>query len=241
MMKVGMSLDSNEVLAKLMAQPAPFSWPKLKKAFVSKKTGVTEADLRSALEEAAIFAWPRNSYWYVDPTAQLHADILEQCTKRALKKTEIKVKGRGPKDISAALEGLVNERKLLKYPAISGTSVLLVTAGTPEAYWEYVREVVTAKLKKAGIEEAGLEEKIWDVLPKLEPEMNVPVSTSRVRRALGEVDKKRFDEAALKLREQRRVYLSQHDHPLGLSEDERDWLIDGKDGRYYVAITRRGE
>jgi len=101
--------------------------------------------------------------------------------------------------------------------------------------------VVAAKLKKAGIEEAGLEEKIWEILPSLEPELNVPVSTARVRRALRQVDKNRFDEAALRLRQQRRVYLSQHDHPLALNEEDRDLLIDGKDGRYYVAISRRGE
>jgi hypothetical protein len=104
-----------------------------------------------------------------------------------------------------------------------------------------VRETIAEKLKEAGIEEAGLEEKIWEILPTLEPEKDVPVSTSRLRRALGltQVDKKRFDEAALRLREQRKIYLSQHDHPLGLSAEDRDLLIDGKDGRYYVAIARR--
>jgi hypothetical protein len=56
---------------------------------------------------------------------------------------------------------------------------------------------------------------------------------------LTEVDKHRFDEAVIKMREQRRIHLTQHDHPLGLSAEERELLIDGKDGRYYVAITRR--
>jgi hypothetical protein len=35
--------------------------------------------------------------------------------------------------------------------------------------------------------------------------------------------------------------LSQHDHPQALSEEDRDLLIDGKDGRYYVAVSRRAE
>jgi hypothetical protein len=236
-----MGIDSKDVLVKLQAEPAPLSWAKLKKAFVNKKLGVTEADLRSALNGEGIHAWPKASYWHVDPAAQLNAGILAQCAKKALKKTEIKVKGRGPKDVSAAIDHLITERKLLKYPALAGTSSLLVAEGSPEAYWEYVRDVVAAKLKKAGIEESGLEEKIWQILPTLEPDPTVPVSTARVRRALGAVDKKRFDEAALKLREQRRVYLSQHDHPMGLNEVDRDLLIDGKDGRYYVAINRRGE
>jgi len=236
-----MSLDSKDVLAKLQTEPAPLSFAKLKKTYVNKKTRLTEEDLRSALAGAGIHVWPKNSYWHVDPAAQLNGDILEQCAKKALKKTEIKVKGRGPKDVGAAIDHLLQERRLLKYPALAGTSSLLVAAGAPDAYWEYVRDVVAAKLKKAGIEEAGLEEKIWEILPSLEPELNVPVSTARVRRALGQVDKNRFDEAALRLRQQRRVYLSQHDHPLALNEEDRDLLIDGKDGRYYVAISRRGE
>jgi hypothetical protein len=236
-----MSIHSKDVLVKLQGEPTPLSWPKLKKAFVNKKLGVTEADLRDALAAEGIHLWPKNSYWHVDPAAQLNADVLAQCAKKALKKIEIKVKGRSPKDVSSAIDHLVQEKKLLKYPALAGASVLLVAAGSPEAYWEYVHEIVAAKLKKAGIEESGLEEKIWEILPTLEPEPSVPVSTARVRRALGNIDKKRFDEAALKLREQRRVYLSQHDHPMGLSEADRDLLIEGKDGRYYVAINRRGE
>ena len=237
-----MSIDSNELLARLQAEPAPVSLAKLKKAYkITKKSALTEADLRQALTADGIYAWPKNSYWHVDPAAQLRSEILTLCGRKALKKAEIKVKGRAPKEVGAAVDGLVEERKLLKYPALAGASSLLVAAGAPEAYWEYVREVVNAKLKKAGIEEEGLEEKIFSVLPTLEPEWNVPISTARVRRALGAVDKKRFDEAALKLREDRRVYLSLHDHPMGLSAEDRDLLIDGKDGRFYVAISRRGE
>lgn len=237
-----MSIDSKELIAKLQAEPAPVSWAKLKKLYkVTKKSAITEADLRQALTAEGIYAWPKNSYWHTDPAMQMRSEILAQCTRKALKKTEIKVKGHTSKALGAAVDRLVDERKLLKYPALAGTSVLLVAAGAPEAYWEYVREIVNAKLKKAGIEEEGLEAKILAILPTLEPEMNVPISTARVRRALGAVDKKRFDEAALKLREERRVYLSLHDHPLGLSAEDRDLLVDGKDGRYYVAISLRGE
>ncbi len=237
-----MSIDSKELLTKLQSEPAPVSWAKLKKAYhVTTKSAVTEADLRHALATDGIHTWPKNSYWHIDPAAQLRDEILAQCTKKALKKAEIKVKGRGPKDVAGAIEDLIVARKLLKYPALAGASALFVAAGVPDAYWEYVRDVVNAKLKKAGIEEEALDEKILAILPTLEPEMNVPISTPRVRRALGAVDKKRFDEAALKLRDDRRVYLSLHDHPMGLSTEDRDLLIDGKDGRFYVAISRRGE
>ena len=238
-------LDPTDLSAKLKTEPAPLSFAKLKKAYgITKKT---EPALRAALDSAlaahSIFAWPKNSYWHTDPATHLQNQILMQCAAKARKASEIKAP---KKDLAAALKQLVAEKKLLEYPALAGTSKLLVPAASPKAYWTYVESFVTEKLKKAGIVEANppegnLQEKIWEILPKLEPEKDVPVSTARVRRALGltENHKAQFDEAALKLREQRRVYLSQHDHPLGLSPEERDWLIDGKDGRYYVAITRR--
>jgi hypothetical protein len=240
-----MPLDSAQLLASLRTEPAPVTFAKLKKAHVNKKAGIVEADLRAALDSALsssdIFAWPKNRYWYIDPAAQLQTGILSQCAITARKKTEIKVKGRTPKEVSASLEQLLADRKLLKYPALAGSSILFVSAGSSrEAYWAYVQAFVAQKLKKAGIEEPNLEEKIWDILPKLEPQKDVPVSTARVRRALGltKEDKTQFDAAALRLRDLRRVYLSQHDHPLALSSEDRDWLIDGKDGSYYVAITR---
>jgi hypothetical protein len=240
-----MTLDPAQLRAYLGAEPAPVTFAKLKKAHVNKKAGILEAHLRAVLDAAVgrgeIFAWPKNRYWHIDPALELQGEILKQCATKACKKAEIKVKGRTPKDAGAAIERLLAERKLLKYPALAGSAGLFVTAGSPQAYWAYVQAFVAEKLKKAGIEEVSLEEKIWEILPKLEPEKDVPVSTARVRRALGltEADKKQFDEAALSLRELRRIYLSQHDHPLGLSAEDRDWLIDGKDGRYYVAITRR--
>jgi hypothetical protein len=240
-----MTIDSAALVAGLRTEPAPVSFAKLKKAHVNKKAGALEAHLRAAIEAAlgsgVIFAWPKNSFWHIDPEARLQSEILSRCATKASKKSEIKVAGRSGKDVSRSIERLAAEKKLLPYPALAGTSVLLVSADSPQAYWAYVQTFVADKLKKAGIEEVGLEDKIWDILPQLEPEKNVPVSTARVRGALGlaEADKKRFDEAVLKMREQRRVYLSQHDHPQGLSSSERDGLVDGRDGRYYVAITRR--
>lgn len=234
-----MKLDSQELLAKLRSEPAPVSWAKLKKSFAGKKSGVTEEELHEVLTAGnGIYAWPKKSYWHIDPERRLEGEILAECGKKAVALTS--VKGANKK---MAVERLAAAGKLVKYPAVEGKKSVFLTAGSDatDAYWAYVRETVAAKLKKAGIEEAGLEEKIWEILPKLEPEVNVPVSTARVRRALGlsESDKARFDEAALKLREQRRIYLSQHDHPMGVSAEERELLIDGKDGRHYVAISRR--
>ena len=238
-----MTLDTAQLLVKLGTEPAPVTFAKLKKAHVNKKAGILEGHLLTVLDAAVgsgeIFAWPKNRYWHVDPEAQLQAGILKQCATKACKKTEIKVKGRSPKDVAAVMERLLAERKLLKYPALAGSSGLFVTAGSPQAYWAYVQAFVAEKLKKAGIEEANLEEDIWGHLTKLEPDNDAPVSAARLRKAASVSDKRRFDEVVLKLREQRRIHLSPHDDPQGLSAQDRAELIDGKDGRYYVAITRR--
>jgi hypothetical protein len=244
-----MKLESSELAAKLRSEPAPLSFAKLRKAFVNKKAGIAEADLHAALDAAitaaAIFAWPKNSYWHIDPATQLQSEILTQCAVKARKKTEIKVKGRTPKDVTAAIDRLLATRNLLQYPALAGTSVLFVSSGSPQSYWAYVKSFVAEKLKKAGIQEpalevqSALEEKLWEHLVKLEPDKNVPVSVVRLRNAVSPAAKTQFDEAALQLREQRRVHLSQHDDPHGISAEDKESLIDGKDGRYYVAISRR--
>jgi len=236
-----MTVDSKEVLARLQTEPGPVTFAKLKKAFAGKKSGVSEEALREALAGEGIFAWskPKNSYWHIDPEAQAEDELLAACRKKAM--LPANVKGASKKK---TLERMVAAGRIVLYPAVEGKKKVLVAAASGhDAYWAYVRETVAEKLKKAGIAEDGLEEKIWEILPKLEPEKDVPVSVARVRRSLGlsEADKKRFDEAALHLREQRKIYLSLHDHPLGLSAEERDMLIDGRDGRYYVAITRREE
>ncbi len=238
-----MPLDSAQLLASLRTEPAPVTFAKLKKAHVNKKAGIFEAELRAALDAASsrgeIFSWPKNRYWHVDPEAQLQSEILSRCAITARKKTEIKVRGRTPKEVAGAIERLLADGELLKYPALAGSSILFVSAGSPQAYWAYVQAFVAEKLKKAGIEEANLEEKIWDHLLKLEPENDAPISAARLRNASSIADKRRFDDAVLKLREQRRIHLSRHDDPHSLTTEDRENLIDGKDGSYYVAITRR--
>jgi hypothetical protein len=233
-----MQVDFKDVLAKLQAAPGPVTFTKLKKDLGVKKKG--EQELRAALASEGIFAWakPKDSYWHSDPAVWLSAEILSQCGRKALKKAEIKVKGRTGKDVSAAVAELVADKKLIKYPALAGAVPLWVAAAAPRAYWAYVEEFVAAKLKKAGIEEVSLEEKICQELLTLEPDKDVPVSVVNVRNRLA-ADKNLFDAAALKLREQRRIHLSLHDDPYSISAEDRESLIDGKDGRYYVAITRR--
>ena len=64
-----------------------------------------------------------------------------------------------------------------------------------------------------------------------------PVSVRELRTSLPAISKAQFDAAALALRSARKAFLSQHDYPRSLSPEDRDLLIDGQDGTYYVAIT----
>ena len=67
----------------------------------------------------------------------------------------------------------------------------------------------------------------------------VPVSTLRLRNQLPHLSKEEFDAAALELRKKEQVFLSQHADPYNLSQENKDLLIDGQDGTYYVAIAIR--
>lgn len=58
-------------------------------------------------------------------------------------------------------------------------------------------------------------------------------------RARSSLPKERFDAAALALARERKLVLHHHDHPAALSEGERDTLVHGGQGTYYVGIARR--
>jgi hypothetical protein len=51
--------------------------------------------------------------------------------------------------------------------------------------------------------------------------------------------KRELDAAALELREKQQVYLSLDADPYNLSQEDKNLLIDGQDGTYYVAVAIR--
>ncbi len=80
---------------------------------------------------------------------------------------------------------------------------------------------------------------ILEAVHSLEPVRGVPVSTLRLRNHLPNLTKREFDAAALELRKKQQVFLSQHADPYNLAQDDKNLLIDGQDGTYYVAIAIR--
>ena len=79
-------------------------------------------------------------------------------------------------------------------------------------------------------------DRMLEEMRKLEPGWTVPVSIRELREAMSGVDAAEFDRAALELRNQQRVYLSQHDFPQGERPEARRLLVREGD-RYFVAIT----
>jgi hypothetical protein len=65
------------------------------------------------------------------------------------------------------------------------------------------------------------------------------VTAQRLRNRLPSLTKSEFDAAALELRRNERVFLTLHHDPFSLPPPERDLLIDGGDGTYYVSIAIR--
>ena len=92
------------------------------------------------------------------------------------------------------------------------------------------------KLTDTPVDAAAL---ILEAVRSLEPVKGVPVSTLRLRNHLPHLPPHEFDAAALELRKKQQVFLSQHADPHNLSKEDKDLLIDGQDGTYYVAIAIR--
>jgi hypothetical protein len=170
--------------------------------------------------------------------------------------------------IAAAIQQLVRDKQLRKYSSFGREQFLLGREGHPHAYAVAAHDAVQAivgKLAAAGggpeeirvalgisaaatptapaltVPASDLETEVLRAMEKIEPAHSAPVSVRELREALPHVDKHQLDEAARKLRANQKVFLSRHDFPQSLSETERDALIDGQDGHYYVAITARSE
>jgi len=73
----------------------------------------------------------------------------------------------------------------------------------------------------------------------MQPSEGVPVTAQRLRHRLPALGKSEFDAAARELRRKQQVFLTLHHDPFSLPQPERDLLIDGGDGTYYVSIAIR--
>jgi hypothetical protein len=213
------------------------------------------ADLQQLVNAGHAYRWPdyrRSQYfWHVSPDEKAREAVLAAAVQ-ALSKSELcRAAKRGlPGFSSAALEAIVSTmvaaRRLQRVPAFTGSSRLLIRPGDREAYFKAARAFVEKKLRLAGFDPVAESQPkpdaaraILDAVKALEPVLGVPVSTLRLRNHLPTLTKPEFDAAALELRARQEVFLSLHADPYNLTQEDKDLLIDGHDGTYYVAIAIR--
>jgi hypothetical protein len=93
--------------------------------------------------------------------------------------------------------------------------------------------------KPAAPASANAAELLLGGVRSMQPSEGVPVTAQRLRTRLPSLAKSEFDGAALELRRNQQVFLTLHHDPFSLPQPERDLLIDGGDGTYYVSIAIR--
>jgi hypothetical protein len=263
-----LQLDLRErILAKLRESKKPITFEGLKKLVKAKKGEPFRAEIDSAVGEKQIYRWPdyRGSqyFWHLSPEEKVPEAILGAAASKALSKSELckaagkKLPGFPLKQVEAEVSALVADKRLQQVPAFTSNAKLLVRAGDGQAYFNAARSFIEKKVRSAGFDpgafltgdsspqskpalpQVDAAARILEAVLSLESQPGVPVSTSRLRKHLGDLPKHEFDMAALELRRKQEVLLSQHADPYNISQEEKDLLIDGQDGTYYVAIAIR--
>ncbi len=228
-----------------------------------------QAALESAVAAGQVYRWPDRGksqyFWSVAWEQKAKEAILTTAAAQALSKADLsklaakgkKLPGFSAKRLESAISALLAEKQLQAVPAFAGSSKLLVRTGDSQAYFTSARIFINEKIRSAGFDpatfftgsslpgdkltdtQADAAALILEAVRSLEPVKGVPVSTLRLRNYVPNLSKKEFDAAALKLRQEQQVFLSQHADPYNLSQEDKDLLIDGQDGTYYVAIAIR--
>jgi len=247
----------------LKSAAKPMSFAQLRKA-----TRLTDAGLKAALESAQeqsrIFRWPdsRRSQYFWSKSAEDSAQesLLTLASNEALSRSALstraasQIPGFSRSAMDRIVGNLLASHELVSVPAFTAGK-LLMRAGTAAPYRTAARTFIEAKFRKAGLSTDGLfdhpaavaspappadlAQLILERVRSLEPITGVPVTTQRLRQALPDLTKQQFDAASLELRKRREVSLSLHHDPHNLPQADRDLLIDGRDGNYYVAIAIR--
>jgi hypothetical protein len=248
-------VPTQEAQVRIRAILAQSSAP-LSLSILEKQTRIKREDLKALLvdgiERDSIYRWPdyRGSqrYWHVEPNKFAREQILASASELAQKTVDLRhtskkrLPGFPDKLIASLIQELVREGKLKKFPALGREAFLL--GSHPEAYAAAAQRVITAileKVHKAGVAKSSSGDAILKAMAELEPSGQAPVSVRELRAALPQLSKQAFDDAALKLRNEEKVFLNRHDFPQSLPAAELENLIDGRDGNYFIAISSRYE
>jgi hypothetical protein len=254
----------DRVLAAVRDATKPVTFKALAKSLKAEEEALRAA-LGAAVGAGQVHRWPdyrRSQYfWHVAPEEKAREAVLTATGVQAFSKADLskaaakKLPGFPAKRVEGLVSELLAEGQLQAVPGFSGSAKLLVRAGDEKAYFSTARAYLEKKIRSAGFDPAGFfvekssrEDKlvntdaatlVLEAVRGLEPVKGVPVSTLRLRNHLPNLSKAEFDAAALELRKRQQVFLNQHVDPYNISQQDKDLLIDGQDGTYYVAIAIR--
>ncbi len=223
--------------------------------------------LASAVDTGQVHRWPDYKrvqyFWHSSADSKAREAVLEVASARALTKTGLRdaatkaCRGFPAARMESVISSLVAEKRLTALPAFTGSSRLFAIPGENAAYFNAARDFMENKIRRAGFDPAAFfignssghdtlaiqagnaADLILDAVSGLEPVRGVPVPTLRLRRHLPNLGKNEFDSGALELRKRQKVFLNLHADPYNISPAEKELLIDGGDGTYYVGIALR--
>jgi hypothetical protein len=253
------------IVAAVRQAKKPISFKALAKLLKAKDESF-QAAMESLIEAGQVYRWPdyrKSEYFWSVSSEEKAREAILSAASGAFSKTDLskvaakKLPGFPAKKLENVVSALVADKQLQQVPAFASGAKLLVRTGDSNAYFNAARTFIEKKFRAAGFDAAPLFSEnslpgdkltitesdapalILDAVRSLEPVKGVPVSTLRLRNYLPKLSKQEFDAAALELRRKEQVFLSQHADPYNLSEEDKNLLIDGQDGTYYVAIAIR--
>lgn len=215
--------------------------------------------------EGRLHCWPGKTpaWWHLGREEAMAEALLAVLGDRALERKqwlrEARARLRGSSAAEwqqAAAELIASGRVMAHATRLEGRRVeACVRAEHRGALLEIYRPVIERlreEWRRLGIREehvrrfleprgAGAAELLLEELRRLERESPPPNPVARLRRraALQALSKEEFDRAALELLHQGRVYMAPHDHPMGLTVEEREGLVKDGSGNFYVSISSR--
>jgi hypothetical protein len=234
---------------------APLSSAKLSKLLQQKSGKVFKPVLDAEAKAGRIYKWAADLYWDKNPTEMARERLLTIAASEMLPgpKLNALAAAESPK---IGLSLVRNARtELLKENLLRevGKAKLNVNAQHPQQYLELeigrllsefgierakesIRALLGATEAKAEIPEVA--EKIFKAMNRIAFAPGTSVTFYRLRQQpeLAHIPKLVFDQAALRLQQERKVFLAGHGHALSLPKPEQDELVTDGLGAYYVSI-----
>ena len=244
-------MEVQTIVRYLEGEPAPVSRAKLSKdlRLTAKQA---DAHLSEAVRSGAAFQWPRLRgavrYWHRDPAVLVREEILNVAAGSALTRRELvraispRAHDCGTKIVQSTVRALLEEGWLRSGKTIG--PALCYRTDRPRPLVEASFAALSERLRRLGIEDAEMAtadvspaEALFDQIVLLQPAPGIPVTVRSLRAAMPGMSKAEFDAAVLSLADQRRIYLTTHDHGWALPEAERHELVWNGGRKLYVAVT----